>query len=284
MLQPKPFYPPSRARLSRSAVCRSWWNIAAPVLLAPPLSVAVDALVDRATQRVQRRSNVDANGVRCFVAYPDASPSLINGTPVVIFLHELYGLQEREIEFCQDLAKNGYIALAPDTFNGRASKWIPRVIGFAIEKVFAREIPDYGVSKVAIVLEWLRSTPGFRRSTPIGIVGFCYGGGGAIRSAIADPESFASVGVFYGNPPDADSTRRLRCPVFAAYGTNDAQFPKPIVDAFEKALSFVPGSLLLRFQSQGHAFVADLASTQRPGASRDAWTSYLEFLNKTLQP
>ena len=268
-------------------VCRAWWNVAESVALATsivPLSIAADDLVDRATQRVARRCNTDADGVRCYVASPSsATSSSAASPPVVLVLHEISGLQDREVEFCQDLAQRGYVAIAVDMFRGRSSKWLPRVIGFAIEKVFLPSDPDYSVSEVLKLLKWLKKQPWYRPETLIGIVGFCYGGGSSIRSAIAAPGAFTSVGVFYGNPPTHAALHDLSCPVFAAYGSEDAQFPPSVQDAFDDALQRIPGSKFLRIRGEGHAFVANLEATRKEGAAQEAWTAYISFIEETLK-
>ena len=273
-------------RHRRGEVCRASWNVAETVVLATsivPLSIAADALVDRVTQRVARRCNTDADGVRCFVASPSTATSSSASPPVVLVLHEIAGLQDREVEFCQDLAKRGYVAIAVDMFRGRSSKWLPRIISFALEKVVLPSDPDYSVPEVLKLLKWLKTQEWYGPETPIGIIGFCYGGGSSIRSAIAAPGAFTSVGVFYGNPPAKQALCGLSCPVFATYGSEDAQFPSFVQDAFEEALRRIPGSQFLRLNGEGHAFVTNLEATRKEGAAQAAWKAYISFLDETLK-
>jgi hypothetical protein len=80
------------------------------------------------------------------------------------------------------------------------------------------------------VLNWVERQP-WGEGARVGVAGFCYGGGAALRCAEAHAESVVAVACFYGAPL-ADAGR-LECPVFAVYGSRDAQFPPATVDAFE---------------------------------------------------
>ena len=68
-------------------------------------------------------------------------------------------------------------------------------------------------------------------------MGFCYGGGKAIRYTTQCRQDAATV-IFYGSPvTDVDELKRLKAPVCGIYGKNDAQFSKALLDNFQSALN-----------------------------------------------
>lgn len=161
--------------------------LAAGLISSVPLSVSLDALIDRAVGRVDKLTNTSANGVPCYVAFPEGvTAENIDGCgmPVVVMIHQIFGLQNREIELCDELARHGYLAVAVDTFEKRSTKWIPRAIWLAYSKAL-KSGADYGVPQVNSVMQWIREQE-WGKSANLGIVGFCYGGGSGLRYAVCD--------------------------------------------------------------------------------------------------
>ena len=98
-------------------------------------------------------------------------------------------------------------------------------------------------------MRWAAANPAVDPSR-VAAVGFCYGGGAALRlaaaAAAAEDESgvlpaLRAVAVFYGKPlgpsPELAALAAARTPVLGVYGTADSQFSAPVVDAFEADLA-----------------------------------------------
>jgi carboxymethylenebutenolidase len=134
----------------------------------------------------------------------------------------------------------------------------------------------WGRDELASVLRWVEGQP-WGEGARVGVAGFCYGGGAALRCAEEHHESIAAVACFYGAP--LEDAGRLQCPVLAIYGSRDAQFPPATVDAFEKHLqSSAVEATVLRFEGQPHAFVTDFAAVGAGGAAGEAWAEFVKFL------
>ena len=194
------------------------------------------------------------------------------------------------------------MAVAPDVFQGKSTAWVPRALTL-VGRATLGASGDWGAADLASVLRWVDAQP-WGADAPLGVAGFCFGGGAALRFAEAHPGEVDAVASFYGAP--LTDLGRLHCPVFAAYGTADAQFPPPVVDRFAKQLSAEHlDATVLRFevrtvphdaasdsmmatlrsrrlrrnaQGQPHAFVTDLAAIQAGGAPGEAWDAFLAFL------
>ncbi len=85
-------------------------------------------------------------------------------------IHELWGLNESIISLADLLAKDGYLVIAPDTFRGSTTGWLPR----AIFQVISTR-PENVNADLDSVYAWLESQPDVD-SGRIAIAGFCYGG------------------------------------------------------------------------------------------------------------
>ena len=146
---------------------------------------------------------------------------------------QFFGLRERETALCDELARLGCVAIAPDVFQGRSTAWVPRALTL-VGRATLGASGDWGAADLASVVRWIEQQP-WGADARLGIAGFCFGGGAALRFAEAHPGEVDAVASFYGAP--LTDAGRLNCPVFAVYGTADAQFPPAVVDRFEKHLS-----------------------------------------------
>ena len=113
-------------------------------------------------------------------------------------------------------------------------------------------------------------------------MGFCYGGGKAIRYTTQCKQDAATV-VFYGSPvTDVNELKKLKAPVCGVYGSNDAQFPKPLLDKFQLALdeaNIVNGVRV--YDGVGHAFWKDMEQIERGQQPQtDAYEQCISFLRE----
>ncbi len=133
------------------------------------------------------------------------------------------------MDLCNELARLGCVAVAPDTFQSRQTQWIPRALALVAGATLGPGA-TWGAESLESALNWVEAQP-WGDGARVGVAGFCYGGGAALRFAERHPEDVAAAACFYGAPL-ADAGR-LQCPVFAVYGTADTQFPPAVVDKFE---------------------------------------------------
>lgn len=212
--------------------------------------------------------------VLAYVAKPDGDGPF----PAVIMIHEFYGLNESIIGKAEGLAQEGYYVVAPDTFRGSTTAWIPR----AIYQVISTP-PERVNADLDSVYAWLASQPEVDRDR-IAIAGFCYGGRTSLLYSLHNDNLAATV-VFYGSPEiDPETLKHLPGPVLGIFGGADQSIPVEEVRAFENGLEAagVPHEITI-YEGQPHAFVTDIESIRAGGAQGEAWEQMLAFLDETLK-
>ncbi len=229
--------------------------------------------------RIDRISNTTIPGingspeVRAYVAKPEGAGPF----PVVIMIHEFFGLNESIVGKAEGLAAEGYLVVAPDTFRGSTTSWIPR----AIYQVSTTK-PEQVNADLDTVYAWLENQPTVDNSR-IAIIGFCYGGRTALAYSLHNNQLAATV-VFYGSPEtDPAVLKNLPGPVLGIFGGADQSIPVEEATAFETALTQagVQHEITI-YPDQPHAFVQDMTGIRAGGAQGQAWAQMLNFLDVHL--
>ena len=192
--------------------------------------VRLDASPRHGEYQMIRTSNGDS--VRAFVVYPERSTK----APVVLVVHEIYGLTTWVRAVADQLAADGFIAIAPDLLTSKnvasdsvgdpvqsAATTAIRTLDRAVVHAQLRDIANWGMNLPAATKRY-------------GIVGFCWGGGASIDHAMSSPDLDASV-IYYGSP-GLTTYSAIRAPVLGLYGGADARVNAtiPTTDSIMKSL------------------------------------------------
>jgi len=219
--------------------------------------------------------------IRTWVVYPERK----DRAPVVLVIHEIFGLSPWIRALGDQLAREGYLAVVPDLVSGLGPGGGGTDSTHSRDEVVAlvrKLTPDLAQARLDAVFDWASKQPAARPS--IATVGFCWGGGQSFAYAAHQPKLKAAV-VYYGVSPDSAALLRIHVPVLGLYGGDDARVDATI-DAAKAALDArqVPYEPNL-FAGAGHGFLRQ--QEDRDGANRrateQAWPKTLAFLKKSLE-
>src|SRR5215472_2790717 len=161
----------------------------------------------------------DGRSVDAYVVYPEVNRK----APVVLVIHEIFGLSDWAQLAADEFAAAGYIAIVPDLLsgkgpNGGGTKTMDQnMIGQALRDL----PPDQITADFNAAADYALKLPA--SNGKLFVAGFCYGGSQSFRYATNRTDLKAAF-VFYGGAPTDDvSIGRIKAPVFGFYGGNDAR-------------------------------------------------------------
>ena len=195
----------------------------------------------------------------------------------VLVLHAWWGLNDFFKSFADRLASQGYVALAPDLYNGTVARTVKEA-----KEMMGRASDDSSKSIVLGAVDYLRSLPtvGARR---IGAIGFSMGGGWALWLSVQKREDVAAVVVFYST--GGDDYSKARAAFLGHFAADDEWEPNEGVRAFESQLRASGRETKFHFYpGTKHWFVEENRPVEYNRAASDlAWKRTLEFLNSKLR-
>jgi len=217
--------------------------------------------------------------IKSWVAYP-AKPEK---APVVIVIMEIFGLQPWIQGVADQLAEDGYIAIAPDLLSGMGPGGGGTAeIGSpdAARKVITGLTPAEAANRLKAVRAYALTMPQSNGKTAT--VGYCWGGARSFEFAVAEPGLNAAI-VFYGtSPSNAPDFAKINAPVLGLYGADDARVNATIEPAAAEMKKLGKSFEYEIYDGAGHGFLR--AQQDRGGAnyraSEQAWPRVLAFLGK----
>lgn len=188
-----------------------------------------------------------------FVAYPERSDK----APVFIVIHENRGLNEWARSFTDQLAENGFIAIAPDLISNTV-KDFNKTTDFensdaARSAIYALDA-DNVTKDLKAVLKYAQSIKA--GNGEIYVVGFCWGGSQSFRFATNAGNDIKAAMVFYGTgPQEASAYSSIKVPVHGFYGGADNRV-NATIEGSEKAMNAYEKAYTYKiYEGAGHAFM-----------------------------
>ena len=201
---------------------------------------------------------------------------------VVIVMQFGTGMDEWVRAVADQLAQEGFIAVAPDLWSGTAPNGGGRDSFEFVDdamKAGAKISADEAQRRYKIARDWALKLP--RANGKTGSIGFCAGGGNSFRFAGEVPELNAAV-VYYGTPPTPEVMAKIKAPVLGFYGENDARVTStvtPTVTAMEKLGKVYEPHV---YAKTTHSFLYFQDMAGNPAAVNDAWPRTVAFLKRNL--
>ena len=214
-----------------------------------------------------------SDSVKAWVVYPERKTK----APVVIVVHEIFGLSDWIRGVADQLAADGFIAVAPDFLT---MKNLPGGTDSAAIQANVAAIRTLDAQQVQRMIDGAaRYGMAFPSALPrYGVVGFCWGGGVSFAHATHSASLDASV-VYYGVSPKTEELSSVRAPVLGLYGGNDARVDAtiPPADSAMRAMGKTYSPRI--FEGAGHGFLrqqtgmngANMTATQRGWPATIAW-------------
>ncbi len=160
-----------------------------------------------------------ARTVDAFVVYPEVS----HKAPVVLLIHEIFGLSDWARSMADDIAAMGYIVIAPDLLSGQG----PNGGGTSAFPDQQAVIKAVSSLDPAVVTADLNAAADYALKLPaangkLAVTGYCWGGGKSFLFATQRKDLSAAF-VFYGVPPPTEAMAAIAAPVYGFYAGNDAR-------------------------------------------------------------
>src|SRR6476620_563549 len=207
------------------------------------------------------------DSVRAWVVYPERSSK----APVVLVVHEIFGLSSWIRSVTDQLAADGFIAIAPDLLTMKNLPDGPdSVVAPLARGVIGSLDPAWVQRQLDAVAQYGMSLPAAEKK--YGIVGFCWGGGTSFAHAVHAPGLGASV-VYYGTSPKTADLESVRAPVLGLYGGNDARVDATIPPADSALRALGRTYVYSIYPGAGHGFLRQQTGMEGANmtATRAAW-------------
>jgi carboxymethylenebutenolidase len=218
--------------------------------------------------------------VRAWVVYPERA----DNAPVVLVVHEIFGLTHWIRSVADQLAAEGFIAVAPDLLTGEQ---VPTdATGEPDRNTATRVIQtldrDQVHRRIWAAGTWARALPA--STERYAVMGFCWGGTVAFEHAARDADLGTAV-VYYGSSPAPDRLLTVEAPVLGLYGGNDARVNAtiPAADSVLAAIGRTYGTRI--YDGAGHGFLRQQNEPGSPNqvAARAAWSEAIGWLRRHLE-
>jgi carboxymethylenebutenolidase len=220
----------------------------------------------------------NGDSLNAWIVYPERSTK----APVVVVIHEIYGMSTWIRAVTDQLAAAGFIAIAPDlTLSPKVPAGSDTLSNQEAVAAVSKLKPANVQAGIDAAAKYAMALPSALQK--YGVVGFCWGGTASFAHAVHSPTLGASV-VYYGTSPSAVDLASVKAPVLGLYGGSDARVVATVApaDSAMKAMHKTYDPHV--FEGAGHGFLR--AQTGNNGANmtatRQAWPATIQWFRKYL--
>jgi carboxymethylenebutenolidase len=206
-----------------------------------------------------------------------ARPAGVENPPGIVVIHEWWGLNDNIETMARMFAHQGYAALAVDLYGGHSADTAAgaRELMSAVDEAAAKD-------NLRQAYAYLDEEVGAPR---IGVIGWCFGGGWSLQTALMLPGELDAAVIYYGRlVTDEDELAKLDTPILGIFGAEDQGIPVASVREFEAALEKLgkPASIHV-YDGANHAFANPSGERYQPQAAKDAWQKTTAFFAEHLK-
>ena len=235
------------------------------------------------------------DSLMAWIVYPTTSNAK---TPVVVVVHEIFGLSTWVRGVADQVAADGFIAIAPDLESRvRGGPSTVEMSGDSARKLIAGVLVPERMMGITAAANYAMSQPS--AAPHYAVIGYCWGGTTTWAAAINNGKGFSGGVAFYGGfpymngaVPNPDSVAKIQKPVMLLSGSKDARIgaSMPAIDSTMKAMGKdyygrnYEGAVhgFLRAQDDPKPTRDEAEEQANLAATKDAWPRTIAFLKKNL--
>jgi carboxymethylenebutenolidase len=213
--------------------------------------------------------------------------------PLLLVVHEIFGVHEHIKDLCRRFAKHGYFAVAPDLFARQGDATQLSDIKQLLQEIVSKASDAQVAGDLDATLAWASKQPA-ADATRLGITGFCWGGRTSWLYAAHQPAVKAAVAWYGKVVSDSDALHpkrpldlvdQLKAPVLGLYGGKDQGISQESLEQMKNALQASSNPIAKRcefhiYPDAGHAFAADYRPSYRKADAEDGFKRLYAWLKQ----
>jgi carboxymethylenebutenolidase len=209
--------------------------------------------------------------ITAYLSYPERPQP----APAVIVIHEIFGQSDFIRQTTEQLAKDGFVAIAPDLLSRRGGTPASQD---SARKLIATLNPDTITMDLDAARNFLNQNKAVRAGE-IGVIGFCWGGGQSFRYATNAAQLKAFV-VCYGPAPNPGDMTKIKAKGLGVYAENDARIDAGLPDATAAMKAAGKDYPYTIYPGVGHGF---LRTREKPEVADSAWSAIIRHFRANLK-
>lgn len=220
----------------------------------------------------------NGDSVRAWVVYPERKDK----APVIVVVHEIYGLTPWVRVVADQFAAEGYVAIAPDLLTMKnlpnSTDSVPGDLATAaIRTLDKADVQRY----IDVAARYAMALPSAQPK--YGVIGFCWGGNISFEHAVHSPTLGASV-VYYGPNPAAETLASVKAPVLGLYGGTDARVGATVPPADSAMKAMNKTYTHYSYEGAGHGFLRQQSGQNGANltATQQAWPATISWFKRYL--
>ncbi len=219
----------------------------------------------------------------------EAKPKDGGARPAIVVLMEAFGLNGHIKDVTERIAREGYVAIAPDLYHRESERVVPYTELQKAVGIMNRLQDPKVMSDVGAVISHLKSQS-YVKAGSIGVTGFCMGGRFTYLSAahhnkdVKAAVGFYGGGIPMGNPSPLSRTGEIGCPIYLFFGLKDPLIPQDHVAQINKALTDSHKTFMMKvYPEAGHGFFCNERPSYHADSAKDAWEKFKSFFAQHLK-
>ena len=203
-------------------------------------------------------------------------PVATEAKSALIVIHEWWGLNEDIHAMTEQLAAQGYTALAVDLYDGKSATQVRAAYELSTNLSSNEE---RGLANLKAAYDYLEDEMG---ATKIGVIGWCLGGKWSLKTALMLPEDIDATVIYYGSlTDDQEKLTTLDMPIIGFVGTKD-RLHKEFIAFDENMKELGRNASIHIYEGAKHAFANASGIAYEPVAAEDSWQKTVNFLKAHL--